>query len=463
MPFDDLQSYLRALEAEGELLRIYKEVDRDVEISAVVKRAGEKAVWCERVRGFDMPVASNVFYNRRKIAVALGVPVERCLWEYIDRVERHIPPRLVDDGPVHEVVWTGDEVDLERLPIPLVHPDDGGRCISAGVIIARDPEFGVNVSIQRLQVTGRAKTGIFAGRTAHLNTFLQRAQARGEPLPIAVVVGCDPTLYMASQAKDPIGVDEYGVAGALRQQPVDVVRGVTVDLPVPADAEIVLEGYVPPGVREPEGPFGEFHGYYGYGHEKDAPVVHYTAITMRRRPVLQSIYLGKPPTENNYLTELPRAATIYSLIRQAAPEVKDIHLSPGGCSNYTCVISLRKRYEGEGKLVLAAAMSIRLPLKQVIVVDDDIDIYNPLEVEWAVATRSQFDLDSVHLANTPTGLDPSAEFKRGALSLYRVGIDATKPYGKPYAVVCDIPAEAVAEVDRHWDEYITAPQPAAAP
>jgi 2,5-furandicarboxylate decarboxylase 1 len=462
MPFDSLREYLRVLEDQGELQRIYKEVDRDVEISAVLKRAGEQAIWCERVRGFDIPVVSNVFHGRQKMATALGTSPDRMLWEYIDRAAQPIPPRVVPDGPVHEVVWTGDEVDLGRLPIPRVHPDDGGRFISAGLIVARDPEFGTNISIQRLQHKGPATTGILIGRVQHLNVYHQRAEARNEPLPIAVVIGCDPTVYLASQMKPDIRVDEYTLAGGLRRAPVDVVQCRTVDLQVPAGAEIVLEGYIPPHVREPEGPFGEFPGYYGFGEDPESPVVHYTAITMRRDALFQSIYLGKPPTENNYLTFLPRTSLLYQLIKPAVAEIQDIYVSPGGCSNFTAVISIRQRYAGEAKLALAAALSSRMALKHVVVVDDDIDIHNPIEVEWAMATRAQFDQDLITVPNAPAGLDPSAEPKRGNHLNYRIGIDATKPYGKPFPAVCDVPAEMVAEVDRNWAEYITAPEPRAA-
>jgi UbiD family decarboxylase len=458
MAYADLRAYLKRLEEEKCLTRIYKEVDRDLELSAVIRCAHDQGLLFERVRGFDMPVAANLFGGPRATALALDSTPAEALWEFIRRSGQSIEPRLLDDGPVHEVVQTGDDVNLEALPVPWVHEDDGGRFICAGMVVARDPEFGTNVSIQRLQIKSSKTTGIYIGGFQHLAHYYRRAEERNEPLQIAVVIGADPLLYLASQMRgDPL-MDEYAIAGGLRGEPVDLVPCKTVDLAVPASAEIVLEGYLLPGVREEEGPFGEQPGYYTAAmRQYVSTVVHYTAITHRTDPIFQTIYLGKPPTENNFLTSLPKAASLYRQIREVATDIRDIYFTPGGCGTFHVVVSLRKHYEGEARAVISVALGSRIHIKQVIVVDEDIDIRDPYDVEWAVATRSEFDVDGIVLTDVPTGLDPAASHKRSNGLGTRYGIDATRRLGVPFPKVCDVPAALLAQVQQSWASYITPP------
>jgi UbiD family decarboxylase len=183
----DLREFIQRLDDAGELLRIRKEVSPDLELSAVIRCAGERAVLCERVRGFDVPIAGNLFGNHRSAAVALGVAPEQALWEFIRRIERRVEPVLVPEGPVQEVVARGEAVDLTQLPVPWVHADDGGRYICAGMVVARDPEYGMNVSIQRLQIKGPAKTGIFFPGHQHLAMYFRRADGRGDGMTIGVL------------------------------------------------------------------------------------------------------------------------------------------------------------------------------------------------------------------------------------------------------------------------------------
>jgi 2,5-furandicarboxylate decarboxylase 1 len=458
MAYTDLRDFLRRLEAEGELTRVYKPVDRDLELSAVIRCAGEQAVLCERIRGFDVPVVASVFGNSRKVALALEVEPARALWEFIARSSNPVAPEIVAEGPVHEVMRLGEEVDLEALPVPWVHEQDGGRFICAGLVVARDPAFGTNVSIQRLQIKGRAKTGIYIGDFQHLALYYRRAEERGERLPVAVVIGCEPSVYLASQMRGDPGLDEYAVAGGLRQGPVELVRCKTVDLEVPATAEYVIEGYLAPGEREDEGPFGEAPGYYTQrSGGAVSTIVHCTAITHRRAPIFQTLYLAKPPTENNYLTSLPKAASLYRQIRDSATDVRDIYFTPGGCGTFHVVISLKKHYEGEARAVISAALASRIHVKQVIVVDEDIDVRNPHDVEWAVATRSEFDVDGIILTDVPSGLNPAAPHKRGKTLGTRVGIDATRRLGEPFPEVCSVSSTLVEQVRSAWAEYVRPP------
>lgn len=449
-----LARFLEVLEKEDELLRVKKEVSPVHEISAVIRRAGGKAVLFEKVAGSDLRLAGNIFGDFRKIELALGAPRDKILREYLGRMGRLIAPKIVEAGPVKEKVMVGEEVDLNILPIPTINELDGGPFISAGIVVAKDPEFGPNLSILRLQLKGRNKTGIFMNTSSHLLTYLKRAEERGRGLEVAVVIGCDPLVYLASQVTGPIAQNEYEVAGALSGKPLELVKCETVDLEVPADAEIVLEGVIPPSVREPEGPFGEYTGYYTALKESYCPIVNYKAITCKKDPIFQTIYLGRHHVEGVFLRAAPHAADLFRAVQAVVPEVKDVYLTPGGCGRFHAVISIKKRVEGEGKLALGAVLSSRLAVKYAVVVDEDIDVHDLRDVEWAVATRSQFDTDSVYLGDAPGILDPSMISKRGKNLTAKFGLDATKPIDSDFPAICDVPKNLMEKVENCWDEYI---------
>ncbi len=454
MAFKDLREFLETVEASDQLLRIKKEVDPNQEISAVVIRAGSAAVLCENVKGYDIPVVANLFADKKKIELALALNGERPIEEYLRRLEKLQPPRLVAHGPVKENIILGHSLDLlAMLPIPVVNEKDGGRYISSGIIVAKDPEFGYNLALHRLHIKGERQAGIYMSELQHLHLYHKRAEERNEPLEIAVIIGCDPSLYVASVFTGPPDLDEYAVAGALRGQPVETVKCETVDLEAPAHAEIVLEGRILPHKREREGPFGEFSKYYG--PEGNRPVIEFTGLCHRTRPIYQTIYLGRHQRENVWLTALPKAADLYRAVKEVAPEIRDVYLTPGGCGRYHAIVSMKKRFEGEARLVLSALLTHRVGVKHAIVVDEDIDIYDPHEVEWALATRFQFDRDAIFLNDTPIHLDPSSVFKRktGPLTS-KLGMDATLPLGAPYPEVCDVSKEVMKKVEDNWEQYL---------
>jgi 2,5-furandicarboxylate decarboxylase 1 len=281
---------------------------------------------------------------------------------------------------------------------------------------------------------------------------MNRAWERGKPLEVAVVIGGDPVLYIASQTRMGYGISELQVAGGLRQAPVEMVPCKTVDLMVPANAEIVLEGYIPSGEREPEGPYGEYPGYYGASEA--SPVIHYTAMTMRRNPIYQMILIGKPPTENNFLTSMPKAATVYQMLRECVHEIRDVYLTPGGSGTFHCVVSIKKRFEGEARRAILAVLASRVGVRQVTVVDDDLDIRNPVEVEWAVATRSEFRKDTIFADDLYAGLNPAPMGKAQQRFTTGWGIDATLPLDREYPKVCDVHRETLSRVDAEWDSYL---------
>ncbi len=452
--FKDLRAFLKQIEASEKLVRVKKEIEPNQEISAAIIKAGPAALLCEKVKGYDIPVVANLFADRRKIELALALKTKNPIEEYLKRLEKLKPPKRVRSGPVKENIITGNKLDIPgMLPIPVLNEKDGGRYISSGIVVAKDPEYGYNLALHRLQIKGKNRAGIYMSELQHLHLYYKRAEERNEPLEIAVIIGCDPSLYLASVVTGPPELDEYAVAGALRKAPVETVKCETVDLIVPAHAEIVLEGKILPHKREPEGPFGEFSKYYGPRGER--PVVEFTALCHRDQPIYQTIYLGRRQRDNVFLTSLPKAADLYRAVKEVAPEVKDVYLTPGGCGRYHAVISMKKMFEGEPKLALSVVLAHRIGVKHAIVVDEDVDIYDPHEVEWAMATRFQFDRDSYFLNDTPIHLDPSSAFKRKTgLLTSKLGMDATLPLGVAYPEVCDVSKEVMKKIEDNWRRYL---------
>ncbi|MGH7920742.1 MAG: UbiD family decarboxylase, partial [Candidatus Dormibacteraceae bacterium] len=297
---------------------------------------------------------------------------------------------------------------------------DAGRYITAGLCIVRDPSTRrQNVAIHRLQLLGPDRLGaLILPRHTHL--LHRRAEVRGQPLECAIVIGADPVTMLASQTDVPFGVDELEVAGALHGAPLQVTRCETVDIDVPAQAEIVLEGRILPGVREPEGPFGEFPRYYGPRSEKE--VLEITAVTSRRDPVYHTIVPAS--REHLLLGAVPREASLLDGLRRRFPDVSAVHLTPGGTFRYHVVVALHPRVPGQARNVLLATLGEHVDLKHAVVVDPDVDVFSPEEVEWAIATRFQGDRDLVIVPGArAASLDPSASGGLGT----KLGFDCTIP------------------------------------
>ncbi len=420
-----LRTWLDWLRARGELEVVSRPVSARFEVAALAHRYdGQKAVLCLHVDGHPMPVVANSATRRDLYASALGVEPRDLLDRIAGAVDAPRPCTVVERAPVQEVV-VSEEVDLGALlPVPVHHERDAGPYITAGVVVARDPETGRrNASIHRLQLLGPRELGILI-LPRHLWHLYLSQEARSAPLEVAVVIGLDPITLLASQAIAPLGVDELEIASALHPSPLPVVRCRSVDLEVPAEAEIVLEGIIPPAVRKLEGPFGEFPRYYGPPSEK--PVVEVRTVTHRRDALYQTILpAGR---EHLLLGGIAREAALLRALRASVPAVTGVHLTPGGACRYHAVVSVRKRHEGDPRTVMFATFAALPEIKHVIVVDDDIDIYDGDEVEWAIATRCQADRDVVIVPRAKgSELDPSAE---GGLSA-KMGIDATVPLGVP--------------------------------
>jgi 2,5-furandicarboxylate decarboxylase 1 len=398
------------------------------EIAAVANRLdGRKATVFPRPGGGPaVPVVSGLVSDRGWMAEAMGVTPAGLLRRFQDAAAGPLPWREVRDGPAQEVAHRGaGAVDLARLlPIPTHNEHDSGPYITAGLLISRSPRTGVqNVTIHRLQLSAPDRLGVLL-LPRHTLAYLHMAEEMGRELEVAIVVGVDPLTLLASQAIAPLDVDELTIAGALHGAPLDVVRCLTNEVRVPAEAEIVIEGRIPPALREEEGPFGEFPQYYGDRAKRHAVVV--DAVTTRRDPIFHTIVGGG--LEHLLLGAIPREATLLSHLQRSFPNVTDVRLSRGGVMRYHLAVQMRKRSEGEAKNVMLGAFGGHYDIKQVVVVDEDVDIHDPTEVEWAVATRFQADRDLLVIPGAQgSRLDPSTENGFGA----KMGLDATKPLDAP--------------------------------
>jgi 2,5-furandicarboxylate decarboxylase 1 len=435
VPFSDLREFLKFLEEHGELLKTKKPVDTKFEISSYIRKTSDQrgpALFFENVKNFDMPVVGGIFATRERAFLALETSSQDYVHKFQNALDHLLPPKLVSNAPCKDVIHTGNDVDLTRLPIPIFSEKDPAAFITLGLSISRDPKSGgKNTSIYRLQFKGRNRLGIMA---QHLVRQLVEAESLGKGLPIAIAIGTDPVIPLATQWMAPYGTDEMALAGALRGQPVEVVKAETVDLEVPATAEIVIEGNVLPNIREQEGPFGEVSGYYTPANPK--PVIEVSAITHRKNPIYQAALTGMPTTENHILKQLPLEATFYWMLKKEFPGVTAVHFPAAGTVGMISVIAMKQAYECEARNVIATMFGSRRN-KITIVVDDDVDIYDMEKVLWAIATRTQADEDIIIFPRlVATAMDPSVRKFRVGSSL---GIDATKPFGQQFPEMVTIP------------------------
>ncbi|MBV8097197.1 MAG: UbiD family decarboxylase [Acetobacteraceae bacterium] len=420
-----LRDWLDRLAASGRLAVMRPGIGLVYELAAIANRLdGTKASFFPHPDGHSGSVVSGLVSSRAWMAEALGVGQAELLQHYQTAAANPLAWREISGAPCQAVVHQENIDLLKLLPIPTHNEFDSGPYISAGLTIARDPETGVqNVAIHRCQVSGPDRLGILL-LPRHTDHFFRKAEAAGEPLDLAIAIGTDPATLLSSQAIVPLGHDELEIAGALRSAPLDVVRCTTSEVRVPAQAEIIIEGRLLPEVREPEGPFGEFPQYYGERAARH--VVQVVAVTHQVNPIFHTIVGGG--LEHLLLGAIPREATILASLQRNFPGVQDVHLSLGGVGRYHLYVKLKKTQEGEAKNVLLGAFAAHYDIKQAIVVDTDVDIHDPAEVEWAVATRFQADRDAVIISHSQgSKLDPSTDAGVGA----KMGLDATIPVGAP--------------------------------
>jgi UbiD family decarboxylase len=426
--FDDLRGFLGHLERQGQLLQVNDEVDVKYEIAAGMRKTSDiegPALLFNKVRNYPgWRVLGGLFATRKLVALGLGVPQEQMLERYLTLEDERITPEIVSTGPVKEIKWTGDQVDLRKLPIVTHAAKDCGPYVTIGVQVGKDPDTGIrNLSIHRMLVLGKDRLSLWAPADHHLGRMILMAEEKKRGLEVATAIGVEPAIVVGSQAKVPFGIDEFYVAGGLRGAAVKLVKCETIDVEIPASAEVVIEGVTVPGERVGDGPYGEYPGCYS--EAKQAPVLKVTAITMRQNPIYQTALTGMPVTENHTLIEYGNAAVVYREVKKVVPEVRAVNMTPGGTFRHHAVISIKKRAENEARNVILALLSMGIGLKQVIVVDDDIDPFDPLQVDWAMATRFQADKDAIIIPRIACStLDPSCPEARVTAGL---GIDATAP------------------------------------
>ena len=415
-----LREWLKRLQDTGRLSVATPGLNLRHQVAAVAQALdGKRATLFPEPSGHPVSVISGIVSDRGWMAESMGI-APAALLEHVQRAAaeplacQEVPSEA---APAHEVVHR--EVDiLRQLPVPTHNEHDSGAYITAGILVSRDPETGIqNVAIHRCQISGPDRIGILL-LPRHTDHYYRKAEKLGKPLEIAIAIGVSPACLLASQAIVPIDHDELEIAGALGGTALHVVKCLTNDVRVPADAEIVIEGHILPKTRELEGPFGEFPQYYGERGERH--VIHVDAITHRRKPLFHTIVGGG--YEHLLLGAIPREATILSTLQRSFPGVVDVHLAMGGVGRYHLYVKLRKTQEGEGKNVLLGAFAAHYDIKHAVVVDTDVDIHDPREVEWAVATRFQVDKDLVVIADSQgSKLDPSTCDGLGA----KMGLDAT--------------------------------------
>jgi len=405
----------------GEIHEIRREVDPVKELGAVLnacERAG-KAAFFHSVKGHAVPVAGALLSAPSRIALALECPESEVRARMAAATENPISFEVQKaKAQCQEIVV--EKPDLARLPIPTHSPLDAGPFITAGVVIARDPETGRhNLSYNRMQIYGADLAGISMNIWRHIKAFFDKIEPKGQNLPFCVALGPDPVVMMAAAFR--YAGDEYEVAGSLRQDPIPVVRAMTCDVMVPASAEIVLEGEVLAGERRMEGPMAEFTGHYSGADPKH--VARITRITHRKDPIFQTMNGGgyEHVSVGNMITREP---LLERFVRHISPRVKAVHLPPysGG---FTALIALADPQPGEAKNVALAAMAAHVNFKTVIVVDADVDIFDPADVMWALSTRARWDRGLATIPGAHTNeLDPSSE-EHGIVA--KAIIDATLP------------------------------------
>jgi 2,5-furandicarboxylate decarboxylase 1 len=412
-----MRAALDSYEAKGDLLQIDRPVDWNFEVAAYLwKYRNGPALVFERVKGYEVPIVGNLLNCRAKLGHSFGLEEREVQPFLVEALDNPIPPEVVSCGACQEVVIEQADI-LRDLPVPVISEHDGGRYISAGVFIAKHPDSGRrNVSICRIQVLGPDRIACYMAPT-HLYGFLQRHRELGSRMEVAIVVGNHPAIMVASQMLVPD--DELGIAGGMFGEPVRLVRCKSVDLEVPADAEIVLEGVIDPGETHLEGPFGEFPGTYSPA--RNNPLVRINLMTTRERPLFQMI-VGSNHPEHLWTGAIAREATLFRSVRAVVPTVKGVSLTEGGVCRFHAVVAIAKRTEGEGKLAALAALTSQDLLKHITVVDDDIDYFDSTEVEWAVATRMRAESDIQIIRDVKSNpVDPMSVDR----TISKVIIDAT--------------------------------------
>jgi len=413
----NLREFLKKLEQEGELLRIKKEVSHKYEVANIMYTLGERPAIFEKVKGFDFPVFGGITSKRDIIAEGLGTTRDRLLLKLVDSLRNPKAPDMVSHAPCQDVVIQGKDVDLDKIPMLLHLPDDGGRYGTATVAIIKDPDTGRNACYHRIMQIG--KNTCTARLIPKRQTRTTYDKTEGE-LEMAICVGNSVPVMVAASLGPPSGVDELSIANALGK--TDLVTCVTKDLEVPAESEFVLEGRITRNVDR-EGPFVDLTETRDF--ERQEPVFVIDCITHRKDAMWQALIPGR--MEHKILMGMPKEPTIYDEVSKVAT-CKNVLVTIGGGSWLHGIVQIEKKSPEDAKNAIEAAFKGHGSMKHVIVVEEDVDIYDPTAVEWAIATRVQGHRDIVIKPDQPgSSLDPSGDHSGKKTRTTKVGVDATIP------------------------------------
>jgi 2,5-furandicarboxylate decarboxylase 1 len=428
----DLQTFLKRLKADHpeQLLEVNEPVSREFEATALVMEAERlpscPAVVFRNIAGSDFTMAANVLAHRPRLAWAFETSEERMVHEFKDRIQRPIPPTVLKDAPWQENSLLHEAADLRQLPILTHFEQDGGPYVTAGLVVARDPQSGMStVGFHRMQLKGPRKLGVSLHSRRRMFEYFRRAEEKGESLEAAICIGVHPLVSLGALTLPPAGMEKFALQGGLLGEPLELAPCATVDVNVPRWSEIVIEGRILNGVREKEGPFGEFTGYAS--NRSTENVFEATALHYRNGALYQDIN-GGDSMEHCRCLSMPREVEFTSVLEKTIPNLKAVHVPVrSGVGSFHCYVSLRKTAEGQGKQAIFSVMGADHYVKLVVVVDDDVDIFDEEQVLWAIATRMQANRD-VFIVDSAMGtlLDPSATDAMTA----KMGIDATKPMGE---------------------------------
>ncbi len=478
MPIEDTHEFVSELEKNGELKRVKTEVDSDLEIAEILRRemySKGSAILFENVKGYDMPVLGNAFGSMKRLEIALEMTDFTEIGQRIaDMTKMDIPsgflnkikklpelskmassfPKAETSGPVTEI--TSSDASFDDLPILKSWPNDAGRFITLGLVATKHPETGVrNLGVYRMQIIDKTHALMHwqkHKRGAHHGDI---SKEKGEKIPVAIIIGGEPATIFSSIAPVPEGLDKYLFAGITRKEGIKTVKCKTIDLDVPANAEIVLEGYVDPEDIRDEGPFGDHTGYYT--PVEPYPTFTLTGIMRRKDPIYVTTVVGKPVLEDAYIGKVIERSFL-PLIQMLQPEVVDYSMPSAGWFQGLAIISIKKRYPGQAKKVMMGLWGMgQLSLtKTFVVVDDDINVHDMNDVIWAITTRADAARDTIIINNTPTDtLDPASPLVNLGS---KMGIDATQKtkeegYEREIQQQVKVDDETKNLVDSKWSDY----------
>ena len=427
----DLNTCIEFLESAGNLVRVKSEVDLEYDLAGIAKRfEGKKCILFEKVKGSEFPVFMGLLWNRDIVGSVFGVPKEKIPFVLASGIgpwkkdKSALPEQILKKGPANEVIIR--DPDLYKLPIPIHALKDGGRYLDSSVVVVKNPETGIpNISIHRLMVTGKDRISFLIDPGRHLGAYLDIMEKRNQPLEVTINngIGLAPWLVSALPRQ---GDGKYRIAHHILGRPINFIEAQTVDVPAYADAQFVIEAEILPNVREEEGPFAEVTGYYATRDKRW--VMRVKAITHRKKPIFHSLLSGQEVWNAVGFTA---EAKIFVTVKKEIPQLKAVYLNPGGCGFYGAVVQIEKDREGLGKEVIDATFKAFIPLQRVVVVDSDVNLYDPIDVNWAITTRFNPDTNMVimknqwgHILNPMVKVKPDG--KSGTVT--KVGIDATAPY-----------------------------------